>query len=79
MKLTIIGDGSFGSFMKELLAPHFDICDDAEAVCVKNFGQKTMSHRRSLITKQNGLTPQPIPKKNRSDFLWMHSIFYEND
>lgn len=32
MRLTIIGNGSFGSFMKELLAPHFDICDDADSV-----------------------------------------------
>ena len=32
MKLTIIGDGSFGSFLKELLAPHFEICDDAPSV-----------------------------------------------
>ena len=32
MKLTIIGDGSFGSFMKELLAPHFEICDNADSV-----------------------------------------------
>jgi prephenate dehydrogenase len=32
MKLNIIGDGSFGSFMKELLAPHFELCEDADSV-----------------------------------------------
>jgi prephenate dehydrogenase len=32
MKLTIIGEGAFGSFMKELLALHFEICDDADSV-----------------------------------------------
>ena len=32
MKLRIEGSGSFGSFLKELLAPHFDICDDADSV-----------------------------------------------
>jgi prephenate dehydrogenase len=51
MKLTIIGDGVFGSFLKELLSPHFDICDDANSVilavpfsayaeCGKNFKDK---------------------------------------
>lgn len=32
MKLTIIGNGSFGSFLKELLADKFDICESAESV-----------------------------------------------
>ena len=32
MKLTIIGNGSFGSFMKELLAPNFELCNDADSV-----------------------------------------------
>ena len=32
MKLTIVGDGSFGSFLKELLAPRFELCDDAPSV-----------------------------------------------
>lgn len=32
MKLKIIGDGSFGSFLKELLKPHFEIVDDANSV-----------------------------------------------
>ena len=32
MKLKIVGDGSFGSFMKELLAPHFELCEDADSV-----------------------------------------------
>lgn len=32
MKLQIIGDGSFGTFLKELLAPHFQICNDADSV-----------------------------------------------
>lgn len=32
MKLQIIGDGSFGSFLKELLAPHFEIVDEADSV-----------------------------------------------
>lgn len=32
MKLKIIGDGSFGSFLKELLAPHFELSDDADSV-----------------------------------------------
>lgn len=29
MKLQIVGNGSFGSFLKELLAPHFEIVDNA--------------------------------------------------
>lgn len=32
MKLAIIGKGSFGTFLEEILAPHFDIADDAESV-----------------------------------------------
>ena len=33
MKLQIIGEnGNFGSFLKELLTPHFDICDNTESV-----------------------------------------------
>lgn len=32
LKLQIIGDGSFGSFLKELLAPKFDIVDSADSV-----------------------------------------------
>jgi prephenate dehydrogenase len=32
MKLKIIGDGAFGSFMKELLAPHFELSNDADSV-----------------------------------------------
>lgn len=32
MKLKIVGNGSFGSFLKELLAPHFELTDDAESV-----------------------------------------------
>lgn len=32
MKLKIIGDGAFGSFFKELLTPHFEICDDANSI-----------------------------------------------
>lgn len=32
MKLTIIGNGSFGSFLKELLSPHFELTDNAESV-----------------------------------------------
>jgi prephenate dehydrogenase len=32
MKLNIVGDGSFGSFMKEILAPHFELCEDADSV-----------------------------------------------
>ena len=30
--LTIIGDGVFGTFLKALLQPHFNICDHAESV-----------------------------------------------
>lgn len=32
MKLQIIGDGSFGSFLKEILAPHFEILPEADSV-----------------------------------------------
>lgn len=32
MKLNIIGEGSFGTFMKELLSPHFELCEDANSV-----------------------------------------------
>ena len=32
MKLTIIGNGSFGSFLKELLSSHFELTDNAESV-----------------------------------------------
>lgn len=32
MKLQIIGDGSFGSFLKELLTPHFEIVNNADSV-----------------------------------------------
>lgn len=32
MKLQIIGNGSFGSFLKELLNSYFEIVDDAESV-----------------------------------------------
>ena len=30
--LTIIGDGVFGTFLKALLQPHFNVCDNAESV-----------------------------------------------
>lgn len=30
MKIRIIGDGSFGSFLKSLLANHFTICDEMD-------------------------------------------------
>jgi len=32
MKIRIIGEGSFGGFLKEILATHFKICDDAESI-----------------------------------------------
>lgn len=32
MKLAIIGKGSFGTFLETILAPHFEIDDDAESV-----------------------------------------------
>lgn len=32
MKIKIVGDGSFGTFLNELLAPHFDIDESAESV-----------------------------------------------
>jgi hypothetical protein len=32
MKLKIVGDGSFGSFLKELLTPHFELTNDADSV-----------------------------------------------
>jgi prephenate dehydrogenase len=32
MKIQIIGDGSFGSFLKELMADHFDIVPEANSV-----------------------------------------------
>jgi len=32
MKLKIVGDGAFGSFLKELLVPHFEISNDATSV-----------------------------------------------
>jgi len=32
MKIQIIGNGAFGSFLSELLAPHMEIVDDAEIV-----------------------------------------------
>lgn len=32
MKLTIIGDGAFGSFLKELLAPHFELVSNADSI-----------------------------------------------
>jgi prephenate dehydrogenase len=32
MQLQIVGDGSFGSFLKELLAPHFELVDKADSV-----------------------------------------------
>jgi prephenate dehydrogenase len=32
MKITIIGDGAFGSFLKELLADTFDIVEDSHSV-----------------------------------------------
>ena len=32
MRLTIIGDGAFGSFLKELLDPHFELVHDADSV-----------------------------------------------
>lgn len=31
-KLHIIGDGTFGSFLKELLAPHYEFTPDAQSV-----------------------------------------------
>jgi len=32
MKLQIIGDGAFGSFLKEILTPRFEVVDDANSV-----------------------------------------------
>lgn len=32
MKLSIIGKGSFGTFLEEILAPHFEISDGAESL-----------------------------------------------
>ena len=32
MQLQIIGDGAFGSFLKELLTPHFDIVPSADSI-----------------------------------------------
>jgi len=32
MKIGIIGKGSFGTFLETILAPHFEIADDAESV-----------------------------------------------
>lgn len=32
MQISIIGDGAFGSFLRELLSPHFEINDSAETL-----------------------------------------------
>jgi prephenate dehydrogenase len=32
MKLSIIGKGSFGSFLETILAPHFEMADDADSL-----------------------------------------------
>ena len=32
MKISIIGKGSFGTFLESILAPHFEIADDAKSV-----------------------------------------------
>ena len=32
MKIAIVGNGSFGSFLKELISPHFEICDTADSI-----------------------------------------------
>ena len=32
MKINIIGKGSFGTFLENILAPHFEIADDADSV-----------------------------------------------
>lgn len=32
MKLGIIGKGSFGTFLEAILAPHFEIADDADSI-----------------------------------------------
>ncbi|HKX83761.1 MAG TPA: hypothetical protein VJL58_06065 [Pyrinomonadaceae bacterium] len=32
MKIHIIGDGAFGTFLKQLLAPHFEVVADAKSV-----------------------------------------------
>jgi prephenate dehydrogenase len=32
MKIGIIGKGSFGTFLESILAPHFELADDAESI-----------------------------------------------
>lgn len=32
MQISIIGDGAFGSFLRELLSPHFEVNDSAETL-----------------------------------------------
>lgn len=50
MKLQIIGDGAFGTFLKELLNPHFNICNQAESIILA----VPLSAYEEVATKNKG-------------------------
>jgi len=56
MKINIIGNGAFGSFLNELLAPHFEITESAQSVILavpifayEEVGEKWASKGKHLI------------------------------
>ena len=67
MKLTIVGDGSFGRFLKELLAPHFELCDSAQSIilavpassynaCGRFYGSNLNNHLINVCSVQKPTT-----------------------
>ena len=84
MKLTIVGDGSFGRFLKELLAPHFELCDSAQSIilavpassynaCGRFYGSNLNNHLINVCSVQKPTTDTLLTYTDRVTSI--HPLF----
>ena len=83
MKIQIIGNGAFGSFLKELLAPHCEIAEDAETVILAvpasayeecgKIGRKMNKHLVNVCSVQKPTTDTLLRFTNRVTSI--HPLF----
>lgn len=84
MKITIIGDGAFGGFLKELLSPHCEITKDADTVilavpssayeeCGLIYGRALKKHLVNVCSVQSSTTKTLLKYTDRITSI--HPLF----
>jgi len=84
MKIHIVGDGAFGSFLKELLAPHCELTDAADVVilavpaqaydeCGRIYGRDRKAHLVNVCSVQQPTTMALLKYTNR--ITGLHPLF----